>query len=396
MLFKKGELKQLWPFYLSRLIEGLSMVITPFIAIYFIGLGFTFLQISIITAVYGLSMLIFEIPTSAFADGFSRKYSMLIGLLIVAIAFTLIPLVTDFKLIILLHIFGGLGMAFTSGTEEAWIIDNLKEEGRDDLRQEYFIKINIFLAMGAIFAPIIGAVLAKYYSIKLLWFVFSFGFFVNAVLVITCCKEHSPRKNSKPLDLVRKTYHNSLLSLMYSLRHKVVFFSVVAGLFTQFMSCSFVGNQQFLVSLGMKENQLGYMYSIAEITGLLTVFFSRFLTKYKPKNVMSFIVLIVMTLLLSLLFVPPPFFIVACAIFIMKDGIMAMGSPIYQTYLHSFIPGKIRASTLSVNNMATQLVIALSSIVAGVLLDFFGPQKVISLAGLFGIAAIFFYQKIKD
>jgi predicted MFS family arabinose efflux permease len=46
--------------------------------------------------------------------------------------------------------------------------------------------------------------------------------------------------------------------------------------------------------------------------------------------------------------------------------------------------------------MFSQLVIALTALIAGVFLDLFGPQKVLAFGSLFGIIAIILYQKIKD
>lgn len=372
------------------------MVMTPFVALYFISLGFSYFQISVIISVYGLSMLLFEIPTSAFADGFSRKYSVTLGFLIMAFTFALIPLTSDFYVILILHVMAGIGMTFTSGTEEAWVIDNLNTEGRTDLHQEYFIKQTSMAGLGAIFAPMIGAVIVSYYPMKLLWFVFAFGFFLNAVLTMVFTKEHYRPQKSKAVDLIKRSYNNSRMGLAFSIRHSVVFLSIMAALFTQLMFCGNIGNQKFLVDLGMPENQLGYLYSAMAGIGMITAFLSRFFVKFKPKNVMSVIIFTVMILLLSLSLLRPPLFIIACMIFILKDGTLRLGSPIYQSYLHTFIPGKIRASALSVNNMVSQTVIAVSSLAAGFFMDIYGPQKVLSVTGLFGVAAIFFYQRIKD
>lgn len=396
MLFRTGELKLLWPFYLSVLIEGLGMMITPFIAIYFVNLGFSYFQISVIISAYGLSMLLFEIPTGAFADGFSRKYSIVLGFGIIAVAFGLIPLTKNFYLIVLLHILAGIGMTFRSGADEALAIDNLKKEGRTDLYQEFFIKEKSFLAVGAIFAPLLGAILVKIYSIKILWFVFAFGFFINSIITVAFISECFIPQKIKGINLIKKSYHNAKLGLMFSFRHKVVFFSILAGLFTKIMFSASIGFQQFFVDLGMKENQLGYVYSIAAAVGIVASFLSRSMAKYKPKDSMSVVIFIIMMLLLSLLLVHPPYFIIACVVFIMKDGLLQMVEPIYQAYLHTFIPGKIRASSLSASSMALQLVFSLSSLATGALIDLFGPQKVLSYGGLFGIIAIIYYQKIKD
>src|SRR4051812_4706631 len=122
MLFKKDEVKHLWPFYLYLLVNGMSIMIYPFFVIYFMNLGFSFFQISVITAAQGFAMFLFEIPTGSFADTFSRKHSIIMGFCIVGIAGILIPFTTNFYLIIALWSLGGVGLTFTSGAEEALVI----------------------------------------------------------------------------------------------------------------------------------------------------------------------------------------------------------------------------------------------------------------------------------
>ena len=73
MFFKKGELKLLFPFYVCYLLISLLALVFPFFVIYFRDLGFSFFQISILLTSYSFAMFIFEIPTGAFADGYSRR-----------------------------------------------------------------------------------------------------------------------------------------------------------------------------------------------------------------------------------------------------------------------------------------------------------------------------------
>ena len=64
MIFKKDELEILWPFYVYCFIHGLFSMITPFMIIYFRKLGYSFLQIAILSASVSLSVFFFEIPTN--------------------------------------------------------------------------------------------------------------------------------------------------------------------------------------------------------------------------------------------------------------------------------------------------------------------------------------------
>jgi MFS family permease len=396
MLFKKGELKLLWSFYLCLLIYGLSTMIFPFIVMYFLKTGYTFLQISIINFAFGVSMFLFEIPTGAFADGFSRKYSVIAGFLIVAICVSIIAMLDNFTLVVFLWAIAGIGLTFVSGAQEAWVIDNLNYEGRSDLHQEYFIKSGSFLALGSIFAPILGAIIVKEYPVKYLWFVLAIGFLVNAVLMQCFTKEHFTPTKLKAVDLMKKTIQNTKIGIAFSLRHKTIFLSFLAGLFMLLMIMGKDGRQPFLVELGMAEYQLGYVYSIAAVVSIAMSFLSRRFSSYKPKTVMATTVIIRVILLFSLLFVAPPLFLIASSILILNDGLLKFAEPITQTYLHTFIPKRLRATTMSVKNMMDQLVIAFSAVLAGGMLDLFGPQKVIAFGALFGIIAVVLYQKIKD
>jgi hypothetical protein len=72
MIFKKGEWGQLGRFYIVQFIQVLTAVIIPFVIIYFRDMSLSFTQISILLASYGVFGFLFEIPTGAFADGYSR------------------------------------------------------------------------------------------------------------------------------------------------------------------------------------------------------------------------------------------------------------------------------------------------------------------------------------
>lgn len=396
MLFKKEELKLLWPFYLYYFIYGLSAMILPFMIIYFRNLDFSFFQISIITSAFAISMFLFEIPTGAFADGISRKYSVVLGFLITALAVILIPLFTNFYFLIFLWIIAGLGMTFVSGAEEAWVIDNLNKYKRKDLHHEFFIKSQSIASFGIIFAPLIGSVLVKVHSINLLWFVFGFGFLLNSFLLLFFGKELYKPKKIKFIESFRKTYDNSKVGLKFSRANKTIFLLILGSIFASLMIVGDNGWQPLMLELSMPTPALGIMYSILAIVIIASSFLSRLLTNMKIKNVISITIFIQMLLLLSLLLINPPLYIIAAIIFILIHSSSGLNQPLLQTYFHKFVPQKIRATVTSVQNMTKQLVVALAALIAGGLLDIFGPKKILVYGGLFGIFAIISYMNIKD
>ncbi|MGB3466648.1 MAG: MFS transporter, partial [Cyclobacteriaceae bacterium] len=308
----------------------------------------------------------------------------------------LIPFTNEFYLHAILWSLTGIGMTFSSGSEEALVIDNLNKIKRKDLHHEYFIKSNSFIKLGSIFAPIIGAILVKSFTIDVLWYVFAIGHLISAVVIWLFTSEATNLVKLPPLELIKKSYQTSKMGIAFAFRHRVIRYFIIAGLFVNLMMVSNLGMQPLLVELGMEEYQLGYLYSITALVNIGMSFLSRKFIDKDPRNLMSVVVLIVMILLLSLMFVYPPFFYIACFIFIMRDGMFNFGMPVLFTYVHQYIPEKIRATTISAKSMLDQLVIALAYVGAGSLMDVFGPKYVLAFTGLFGIIVIYFYQKMRE
>jgi MFS family permease len=364
--------------------------------IYFRDLGFSFLQISVILAAFGIGMFLFEAPTGAFADITGRKYSVIIGFLLTGAAVSLMPLFTNFYALLSLWVFAGIGMTFVSGAEEAWIIDNLNHMERKDLHHEYFIKSSSLGAFGAIFAPMLGAVIVKSHPISTLWYVFGFGFLASAIILSIFAKELYKPEKTRFIQIMKKTLTQTKAGLKFTLTHKVIFLLTLGGIFSYLMIIGDNGWQPFLVSLSMPTYYLGVMYSIGAAIMMITPFLSKLFVKMQVKKVIALITLIRMVLLLSVLFIYPPFYLIAAIICIMDDGLRTLKDPLLQTYFHKFVPENIRATVVSVGSMITRITIALASVIAGALIDIFGPQKVLALGGLFGVFAIAIYLKIKD
>ena len=70
-----------------------------------------------------ISVLMFEVPTGVVADLYSRKWSVIIGLLIIGAGFLLEVSTLVFALIFLAQIIWGLGETFISGALDAWLSD---------------------------------------------------------------------------------------------------------------------------------------------------------------------------------------------------------------------------------------------------------------------------------
>ena len=90
--------------------------------------GLSPLELVLVGTVMEIVVFLFEIPTGVVADLRSRRLSMLIGAVLIGLAFILEGLAPAFGALLLAQAIWGLGYTFTSGASEAWISDEIGEE----------------------------------------------------------------------------------------------------------------------------------------------------------------------------------------------------------------------------------------------------------------------------
>ena len=86
------------------------------------------LQLVLIGTTLETSVFLFEIPTGVVADVYSRRLSVIIGVLLIGVGFLIEGSFPIFWAIALAQVFWGVGYTFTSGAQQAWISDEIGEE----------------------------------------------------------------------------------------------------------------------------------------------------------------------------------------------------------------------------------------------------------------------------
>ena len=383
-------------FLLESLVFGLSAVIMPFFIIYFLDLGLSYFKIALLGSVYSFFIFLFEVPTGAFADGFSRKYSSIIGVFIGSFCALIIPLSSNYYYLLGVWALFGIGLTFLSGAKVAWVVDNLKYHDKENLVPEFFIKFTSIAGIGLVCSPIIGGLIVKYFSMNTLWTFYGCGLFVIGLILLIFTEEHYKPKKLTLLKTIKGTYNNSKKGFNFILKHRTILLLTLGGLFSALMMFGGGGWQPFFVELTLPTYALGYVYSLLGLLFIFLPFFSKLLMKYKVKNVLTLAVLLEAALLFALLFLYPPLFIFAIILFLTIQGIGPVLSPISASFFQKFIPTEIRATVSSVNSMIGSLIVAVATIMAGYLMDIFGPQRILAVGGIFGIFAALTYFKIKD
>jgi len=308
----------------------------------------------------------------------------------------IIPFTNNFYVLLFTSVLAGMGIAFMSGADQAWAISNLNKLKRKELHHEYFIKNQAFNAFGWVLSPLIGAFIVKNYSIALLWYGLTMIVTFAAIMLMIFAKELYIIEPKPFKESIKSFYAKTSSGIRFSLTHKIVFLLILSSVFIVFMDLGGMGWQPYLTSLTMPSYALGFVYSALALVMVFMPFLSKLFLKHKVKNVLILITLIKMIFLFALFFILPPAYMLAAIIFIFYGSINYLADPIYLAYFHKFIPEKIRATVMSTQGMFTQFAATICPLIAGLLMDVYGPGKVLALGGFFGIFAIVTYWKIKD
>jgi MFS family permease len=114
------------------------------------------LQLVLLGTVSEIAIFLFEVPTGVVADTYSRRLSVIIGLLVSGAAVVVVGLVPVYSVIVVAAIVRGIGGTFLSGAYEAWITD---EHGVDGIGR-VFLRGTQWSYLGAILGAILGVAIA--------------------------------------------------------------------------------------------------------------------------------------------------------------------------------------------------------------------------------------------
>src|SRR3989344_3086040 len=339
-LFKQVELQLLFPFYLDALISPMLFFMPAFVVVYFRDLGLSLFQISLLTMMMPLFMLLFEIPTGAIADIYGRKFSVLLGAIIEGIAIISIFFLHNYYALLFAFAMIGFGSTFNSGAREAWITDLIKKEKKDFLHG-YFAKSGSIDSFGLVISGILGAFLVKQFGFSIIWIVAGISFFVT-FLLLGFAKEHFIKRKVKIKDSFRNLTKQSKVSINYARYHKVLFLFLIATALIVF-AIEFNGALAwvpFLQNLGFPEHAFGYLWSAMGIMGIFSPLISlKFLKKGKERKFILTAILLTILVLALVIFVKSILF--AFLIILSQLFFGGMSRPVERSYFHKFIKSKL-------------------------------------------------------
>jgi len=161
----------LWPFYLGRFVKSLIRIIKPFETLFYLWLWLTYTQIATIIIVQNVVTLIFEIPTSKFAEKYGNKWSVIVWHIFSWIFTVAIPFVSSFWLILLISWIVSFFKTFFSWSDRARIWELITKKDPKFLTKYFWLSksINNF---GIIFVWLLWTyIVNKTWTMDYLWII---------------------------------------------------------------------------------------------------------------------------------------------------------------------------------------------------------------------------------
>jgi DHA3 family tetracycline resistance protein-like MFS transporter len=173
---------------LWSLFEGTFFFLLP---VYYIqNAGMDPLQLVLVGTLTQVTIFLFEVPTGVVADTYSRKLSVIIGMLMGGVCFGLEGFFPVFAFIILAEFFRAIGETFISGAFSAWLTDEIGVEkvGR------VFLRANQVSQVAGIIGTGLGIWLSTFLPLGVIISAGGLGVALLAVFVILAMSE----ENFKP------------------------------------------------------------------------------------------------------------------------------------------------------------------------------------------------------
>ena len=319
IIFKKGEWKIFWPFYLALFIGISTPGIFVIQTLFFLSRGFTLTQLGIGFGLVSLFTLLAEIPTGAVADIFGKKTSIQVHWLLHTItSFSFIFVQSPWQMYLLFSI-EGISGTFASGAFDALPYEMCKKAKRKDLINEFYAKISMITQFSHVIAYFgtVGVLFLlgseKIYTVfgmtfrgmDFLWPIGGLGYFF-AFLIFFNVKEEVKREKVNIKKNFVKTYRLAFEGIKYSCTHHVIRKLFIASFFLagSFVLFAHHVHQSFLIGFGFNAEKIAIIIALAAIIGTIFSLIPKSIEK-KFKTEKQFIqitIILQLGLLLALVF----------------------------------------------------------------------------------------------
>ena len=159
----------------------------PIYALYtilFINRGQTVTDIAVLISLWSVFTIVFEIPSGILADRWNRRNMLAMAAVLKGLCFVIWFFSHKFFMFAMGFVFWAVAEAFTSGTEEGLIYDNLKSDRCEGRFTEVYGKAQFYANVGSITGIVSAGVIVSFISVKTIALLSAAICFINIIFAL--------------------------------------------------------------------------------------------------------------------------------------------------------------------------------------------------------------------
>lgn len=349
-------------------------------------------EVQILQSWFMLWIFFLEIPTGAVADYIGRKYSLSLGVCVMAIAALTYGSFPRFELFLLSEFLFAVAVSLISGADSALLYDALKEAGREKESKAIFGRAYSINLLAMLISAPLGSSIASRFGLNAPMLLSAVPFFL-AALVAWSIQEpdiHGKTSESKRyLDIVKNGFsyfrHHKTLRLL-------AFDAIVVASSAYFVIWLY---QPLLMSLHVPVLYFGWFHAlvVAVEIGIAANFVRLEKLFGGGKTYLRATAIIVsISFLIVAVF---PSIITAILFMVLAGGFGLTRMELMRAYMNRFIPSEKRATVLSSISMFRRFALVPLNPLIGFTADY-SLRLALVIVGLFPLLLFFFSPIEKD
>lgn len=365
-----------------------AMVAIPIIVPLFNSYGLDMQDVFLLQAIFGLAVVLLEVPSGYFSDVLGRQRSLKVGSVLVVLGFGVYPFATSFNGFLIAELILGVGVSFLSGTGSAMLWDSLAELGETDRYPDLFGKQRFASSASEALASVAGGFLAVY-SLQLPLVV---QVVVIAGILPLAWSLAEPRRErfaatsgavTGMLDIVRE-------AAMFSpeLRRLIVIFSVFS---TATLSAAWF-TQPWFEATGIPLIAFGVLWAVLRFSvGVAGLQASRLQRRFSSAQIIGGLLVILVIGFAGSALVQAVWMLPVLLSFAIVRGVSQI---IFDDAINRRVGSDRRATVLSLQNLLQRLLFGVVGAPLGWLVDFWSLSVALWISGL-GFGAFLFVLYVR-
>lgn len=319
---------------------------TPVFVLFLLQNNMSLTQIGIILGAYPVMQLLFDIPSSVWADKYSRKFMLILSVIGFTFQNVAYFFSHSFELFLIGSCFNGIGEALWTGTFSALIYDSLLSLGKEEQYEKVQSRVMKSFFAGRFLVCIFGV----YIFLINPRAVFLLSLFFNIINIIAACSLKEPPREksiSQSFDQIKEGF--TFLLKNKTIWNTIIIFAIMGSSFELLFN-------YYQPILNLSKVPVAYFGIIYVLASLLSFWGAGLYMKVKPKvdwkDMMVAYLLIDLTA--SLLFGTQMAALVLFAIIFLS--ISSGSQNIYiNSIIHRVVPSSHRATAISINGLVYML-----------------------------------------